>query len=150
MMEVTITCSECGSAVHVHPDATGDIAKCSICSHETNVKFNADHEKGNLLCCPLCERQDFYKQKDFNRKIGVTLFVLAAIASIWTYGISFIILYLFDLLLFKKLGSIVICYKCGTIFRKVGNLASISGFNHEMHDRIVYSDHDFKGEQLSH
>lgn len=46
-----------------------------------DVNFTNDHEAGILKDCPICARQDFYKQKDFNRKIGVALFVVAAILS---------------------------------------------------------------------
>jgi uncharacterized C2H2 Zn-finger protein len=149
-MEVTITCPECGSGIHVLPNVQATQAQCEICQHQVAVKFSAKHETGELCQCPVCERKDFYQQKDFNRKIGVTLFVLAAIASIWTYGLSFVALWLVDLVLFKKLGSIVICYKCQTIFRKVKNLNEIRPFDHEMNDRVVYADHDFEGKPLSH
>lgn len=149
-MSVTFTCSDCGSAIDVYPDKNADKVKCEICQNEMKANFNEDHENGIVKDCPCCGRKDFYKQKDFNRKIGVALFILAAILSIWTYGISFIVLYIFDFFLFKKLGEIVICYKCNTIFRNVENVADIHPFNHEMNDRIVYSDHDFQGEQLDH
>jgi hypothetical protein len=150
MMTVTMTCPECGSAIHVEPNKDLTTAKCKICSHELPVKFTAEHEQGILKTCPCCERKDFYSQKDFNRKIGVILFVLAAILSIWTYGISFIVLYIFDLLLFKKLGLIAICYKCQTIFRGVANVKEIHGFDHEMNDRIIYADHNFEGRPPEH
>lgn len=150
MMEVTITCSECKSGVHVLPSVEANLAKCDVCEHETPVKFQQDHLNGCLKDCPVCDRKDFYSQKDFNRKIGVMLFVIAAILSIWTYGISFIVLYIFDLILFKYLGKIAICYNCQTIFRKVENIEEIHGFNHEMNDRIVYSGHDFQGKPLEH
>lgn len=150
MMEVTLTCQKCGSAVNVYPSVDAHIAKCPICEQEHAVKFSLDHQNGVLRDCPCCSRKDFYKQKDFNRKIGVFLFVLAAILSIWTYGISFIVLYLFDLILYKKLGEVVSCYKCQTLFRKVSNIKDIQPFDHEMNDRIVYADHDFGGQGLSH
>lgn len=150
MMEVTLTCSECGSGIHVHPDQEAKIAKCEVCSNEMAVSFNEDHMNGVLKDCPCCARKDFYSQKDFNRKIGVTLFVIAAILSIWTYGISFVVLYALDFFLFRRLSMVAICYKCNTIFRQLTNMSDIHGFNHEMNDRIVYSDHDFGGEQLEH
>lgn len=149
-MEVTFTCPECGSAISVHPDQSATVAECKICQHKLPVKFDQNHADNNLVDCPCCGRKDFYKQKDFNRKIGVILFVIAAILSIWTYGISFIVLYLFDLILFRKLGEIAICYKCQTVFRKVANIAQIPGFDHEMNDRIIYADHDFGGKPLEH
>ena len=101
MMTVQLTCENCGSGIHVYPDAKADKAKCDICNHEHSVQFSQEHEEGTLKSCPSCGRKDFYGQRDFNRKIGVALFVIAAIASIWTYGISFIVLYAFDFFLFK-------------------------------------------------
>lgn len=149
-MTVTITCPECSSAISVYPDSNAHHAKCDICGHEAQVHFNENHEKGILKDCPCCQRKDFYKQKDFNRKVGVILFVIAAILSIWTYGLSLVALWLVDFFLFGKLGNIAICYKCSTIFRNVTNIKDIHDFNHEMNDRIVYSDHDFGGKVLDH
>ncbi len=150
MMEVQITCKECGSSVEVHPDHNAAKVACEVCKHVTDVKFTQEHEHGILKECPVCERMDFYKQKDFNRAIGVGLFVIAAILSIWTYGMSLVALYLVDLFLFRKLALVAICYKCRTNFRKIANMTAIRDFDHEMNDRIVYLDHDFKGKPLSH
>lgn len=123
---------------------------CDVCQHVTPVQFTEKHEQSCLKECPVCTRQDFYKQKDFNRAIGVGLFVMAAIASIWTFGLSLVALYLVDLFLFRKLAMVAICYKCRTNFRKLKNMSDIREYDHEMNDRIVYSDHDFKGKPLSH
>lgn len=150
MMEVQITCNSCGSSVEVLPDHTAKKCQCEVCQHITEVNFTPAHEEGTLKDCPVCARMDFYKQKDFNRKIGVALFVIAAILSIWTYGLSLVVLYLCDLFLFRRLAMVVICYKCKTNFRKVKNVMEIGDYDHEMNDRIVYSDHDFKGKPLSH
>jgi len=149
-MQVQFTCTNCGSSIEVIPSEAAKHIQCSICLQNQDVHFTVEHEQGVLKECPCCQRHDFYSQKDFNRKIGVTLFVIAAIASIFTYGLSFFVLWIFDYFLFKKLGSIAICYKCQTIFRKVSNINEIRPFDHEMNDRIIYSDHDFKGRPLSH
>lgn len=150
MMEVQITCPTCGSSIEVLPDHHAAKVECDVCKHVLDVKFTHEHEEGLLKECPVCTRMDFYKQKDFNRAIGVALFVVAAILSIWTYGLSLVALYLVDLFLFRKLSLVAICYKCKTNFRKVKNIEEIRDFDHEMNDRIVYSDHDFKGKPLSH
>lgn len=150
MMSVQITCSGCGSSVEIHPELSAHKVECEVCKHVTDVTFNQNHMDGNLKECPVCTRQDFYKQKDFNRKIGVALFVLAAILSVWTYGLSLVALYLVDLFLFRKLALVAICYKCRTNFRNLLNMSEIRDYDHEMNDRIVYADHDFKGKPLSH
>lgn len=149
-MRVQFTCQSCGSSIEVHPSLEAPKVKCEICSNEQEVTFTASHLENKLESCPCCLRQDFYAQKDFNRKIGVILFVIAAILSIWTYGMSLVVLWLVDLFLFSKLPKVAACYKCNTLFRDVANMDQIPAFNHEMNDRIVYSDHDFKGKSLEH
>jgi len=149
-MTVTMTCTECGSGINILPSTDAKAAECDVCQEKIAVQFNEEHLQGVLKDCPCCQRKDFYKQKDFNRKIGVILFVLAAIASIWTYGLSLIALWMVDFFLFRKLSQIAICYKCQTIFRNVANIEDIHDFNHEMNDRIIYSDHDFEGKPLEH
>lgn len=159
MMTVQFTCKNCGSGIHVYPSADAGVVKCDICQQEQTVHFDQLHVEGILKDCPSCERKDFYSQKDFNRKLGVILFVTAAIIStimLWRgmgpqwYLSTFIVLYGADFFLFRKLNQIAICYKCEAIFRNVKNINEIPGFNHEMHDRIVYSGHDFHGESLDH
>jgi hypothetical protein len=150
MMTLQITCPNCKSSVDVYADDHEVVTDCGVCGHHIPLKFTAAHAQAKLESCPVCERQDFYKQKDFNRIIGVSLFVIAAILSIWTYGLTLIALYLVDLFLFRKLNMVAVCYKCSTNFRGIANMGQIHDFNHEMHDRIVYSDHDFKGKPLSH
>jgi ribosomal protein L31 len=148
MMSVHITCSECGSGMEIKPDLEATKVKCDICQHISDVKFEASHMQDELKTCPCCQRKDFYQQKDFNRKLGVVFFVIAAILSIWTYGLSLLALYLIDLGLFRRLRNIAICYNCHTIFRNVSNINEIAGFDHEMNDRIIYAGHDFQGKGL--
>lgn len=159
MMTVHFTCKNCGSGIHVYPEVSANRVQCDVCQHEQEVLFNQNHSESILKDCPGCGRQDFYSQKDFNRKLGVIIFVIAAIIStimLWVglgpqwYLSTFVVLYAVDFFLFRRLNQIAICYKCEAIFRDVKNINKIPGFNHEMHDRIVYSDHDFHGKNLDH
>lgn len=144
-MTVQATCPDCGSSIEFSSNQTAGTVVCSICQYHLPVHLTSEHQQGQLKQCPICERKDFYQQKDFNRKLGVLLFVIAAIFSIWTYGITLIVLYLVDLFLFSRLGSVVVCYKCDTNFRHVKNITEIGPFDHEYNDRIKYADHDFQG-----
>ncbi|MDO9183698.1 MAG: hypothetical protein Q7U04_14890 [Bacteriovorax sp.] len=159
MMTAHFTCKNCGSGVHVYPSLEAKIVKCEVCQNEQTVHFDQNHIESILKDCPSCERKDFYSQKDFNRKLGVIFFVIAALIStfmLWKgmgpqwYLSTFIVLYALDFFLFRRLNQIAICYKCDAIFRDVKNIDEIQGFNHEMHDRIVYSDHNFEGKPLDH
>jgi hypothetical protein len=159
MMTVLFTCKNCGSGIHVYPSTEASKIQCDICQMEQVVHFTKEQEESVLKDCPGCERKDFYSQKDFNRKLGVMLFVLAAIIStilLW-FGINplwylstFVFLYILDFILFRRLKQIAICYKCSAIFHDVNNIHEIRGFDHEMNDRIVYSDHNFHGKPLDH
>jgi hypothetical protein len=159
MMTVLFTCKNCGSGIHVYPSTEASKIQCDICQVEQEVHFTKEQEESVLKDCPGCERKDFYSQKDFNRKLGVMLFVLAAIIStilLW-FGINplwylstFVFLYILDFILFRRLKQIAICYKCNAIFHDVNNIQEIRGFDHEMNDRIVYSDHNFHGKPLDH
>lgn len=158
-MTVHFTCKNCGSGIHVYPEVSATKIRCDVCQHEESVHFTHEHEQSLLKECPGCSRKDFYSQKDFNRKLGVIIFVIAAIIStimLWIglgpawYLSTFIVLYAMDFFLFRRLNLIAICYKCNAIFRNVKNISEIPGFNHEMHDRIVYADHNFHGKPLDH
>lgn len=150
MMSVQFICDECGSGVEVYPSTKNTLVVCDVCNHNFEAHFTPKHEASELETCPKCERKDFYIQKDFNRKLGVLFFVVAAILSIWTYGLSLVALFILDFFLFQRLRTIAVCYKCNTIFRNASNFKELAGFNHEMNDRIVYSDHDFDGKKLEH
>ena len=137
-MEATLTCSGCGSAISVRPSLEARLAKCRVCAKEEDIRFDAMHMDAVLKTCPRCGCGDFYCQKDFNRRLGVALFAVAAVLSIWTYGLSFVVLWLADLYLYRVLGKVVVCYKCSTVFRRVGNAGDIAPFDHEKNDRIIY------------
>ena len=147
-MTVHFTCKSCGSGIHVYPKIDASLIQCDVCNEKQQVDFTSDHCQGSLRECPGCKRQDFYSQGDFNRKIGVILFVIAAIFSIFTYGISLILLWVIDMFLFKRLPQIAICYKCKAVLRQVANIGDIKPFDHEKNDRIVYADDDFKENTL--
>ena len=141
-LSAQITCPECSSSIEVYLNNDSSHAKCTVCSHEVEIHLTDEHRSDKLNSCVVCQRRAFYKQKDFNRIVGVTLFIIAAILSIWTYGLSFVVLWLLDMFLFKKLSLIAICYKCTTIYRGAANIGEIGEFDHQLHDRIVYSDYD--------
>jgi hypothetical protein len=92
-----------------------------------------------LHLCPFCKKQDFYKQKDFNPLIGRIIFIIAAILSLFTYGLSFIVFYIIDFFLYKKIPFLVLCYYCGSHFRDVLRIHEIKEFDHYKADMIKYN-----------
>ena len=68
MMEVTLTCQECGSGIHIHPNQNTTDVACPICQTINSVKFNAEHEDSIVKDCPKCERKRFLSTKRLQPK----------------------------------------------------------------------------------
>ena len=124
-MTVLFTCPDCGSAVHVLPRVETPDLKCEQCQHEFKAHFNPQHEQGQVDTCAGCERKDFYSQADFNRKLGVLIYLIPTAICLF-FGlivgiVSFFLFWLLDVFLFRQLPKIVVCYHCNTIYRKAAN-----------------------------
>lgn len=143
-LTIQLTCSNCQSSIEIYPSAKASAALCDICQHTMPVYFTKSMESGDIDQCPGCGTYDLYYQKDFNRKLGVLLFILASIASFWTYGLSFIVLYALDFFLFQKLHWVLCCYKCSTLIRNCNNVKQFKPFDHEKNDRIIYNKEQFQ------
>jgi hypothetical protein len=74
-------------------------------------------EKGIIDSCILCGKELFYLQKDFNRTLGCTIFVIGAIVGIFTYGIGLLVAAAMDWYLYYKLPEVTVCYFCNSIYR---------------------------------
>jgi len=70
-----------------------------------------------LRRCLRCGLERLYVQKDFNKKVGLGVFVLAALLSVPTWGLSLLAATLVDLALYLLLGDVALCYGCGTQHR---------------------------------
>ena len=77
--------------------------------------------------CAMCDCNTVYVQKDFNRTLGVSIFLLGALLFLlcaWKNRLvegtlvwaAFV---LADALLFKFLPDVTICYKCYAQYRQV-------------------------------
>lgn len=81
--------------------------------------------------CPACGGADFYRQKDFNQVLGYGVIIVGAILVPYTYGLSLLVLGLVDLLLYHRVADLIVCYRCGSLYRgfKVDRVA-IEPFDH--------------------
>ena len=76
--------------------------------------------------CAVCECPTVYVQKDFNRTLGMTIFIVGAVISLILYGFNhvwaaFAVLLgcaAIDGLLYKVLPDVTICYKCYAQYRR--------------------------------
>jgi hypothetical protein len=69
--------------------------------------------------CRICGSPHLYWQKDFDQRIGCAAIGLGAVLVPWTYGISLAVLALADLLLYRLLPRVAVCYVCRARYRGV-------------------------------
>ena len=82
--------------------------------------------------CPVCECRQFYLMKSFNQFLGLVIMVIGIVLVPVTYGLSLPVFCLIDWLLYKKIQTIVCCYKCGTEFRNFNYPKRLKPFMHHI------------------
>jgi len=109
---------ECGREVVQSLDQDARPAVCPGCGQTAQgVARDAAADGGLLSHCARCGVDRLYVQKDFNKKAGLWVFVVAAVLSVPTWGLSLVAATLIDLLLYYSLGDATLCYGCGAVHR---------------------------------
>lgn len=96
-----------------------------------------EHPAEPLTACPLCDCRDLFVRKDFPRKLGLAIVVVAAVTFValasmrqWFY-LGAIVLAgaaILDALLYCIVPRITVCYRCRTEFRRVPLNPAHGGF----------------------
>ena len=114
---IAFVCPGCDRAVHrTLEDAPVEIA-CAACGRPEPLERAHGAADRLLERCRRCGEQRLYVQKDFNRTVGLWVFVIAAILSVPTWGLSLLAATAIDLGLYFLLGDVTLCYACGTQHR---------------------------------
>jgi len=106
---------------------------CRRCGQEhraTPTPKNALHR------CWICDCERLYRQRDFNRKLGLAVVAVAAVFSIKTYGLSLLAAALIDLLLYLMLPEIALCYHCEAIHRGFTLSKDMESYDLATHERF--------------
>jgi hypothetical protein len=93
--------------------------------------------------CVICDCPKLYVQKDFNRTVGVAIFLLGAVLFLicaWFHRLvegtliwaAFV---LADALLYKYLPNVTICYQCHTQYRDYADNPAHSAFELELAEK---------------
>lgn len=129
-------------------------APCPSCAKRTTLLLSADNEPHCQGCgkpllpyltddlrdeifapqCPVCGAAHLYRQKDFNRRLGVTLVVVGIALAYFTYGLSLLAVTLIDWFLFRRVKEVGCCYRCGLQLRKSPLVAKLEPFSLQLHD----------------
>ncbi|HEU4401736.1 MAG TPA: hypothetical protein VFT43_06485 [Candidatus Polarisedimenticolia bacterium] len=118
LMSIAFVCDGCDRPIALRIERPRAGIDCPACGRSHLLRVNeATITSGRIDRCLRCGLDRLYVQKDFNRKVGLGIFVLAAILSVPTWGLSLLAATLVDLTLYYVLGDVTICYGCGTQHR---------------------------------
>jgi hypothetical protein len=115
--------------------------QCPRCDHLLRLSDAATDT--TLPACAVCGNAELYKKKDFPHSLGMTILVLACLASTVTYWLydkwlTWAILIgsaAFDGLLYLWVKDVIVCYRCGAHFRGVPDNPEHKPFELTIHER---------------
>ena len=125
-MRVTLNCPDCGSALSFESADAPAAATCGGCGSIIPLTLSDGVRTDQTVdLCPLCSGSDFYVRRDFDPKWGLTVVIIAVLISAGFYWfgldlIAYAVLGLFtliDLLVYRCLKDLTVCYRCHTLFR---------------------------------
>jgi hypothetical protein len=138
-MEIEFLCPDCRNANAYEVSEAAAAFKCRSCGKDFGPVASYLDPQTGLQRCVICGCRDLYTQKDFSRKVGCTIAAVGAILAPFTKLISLFVCALIDLLLYRLLPTILICYRCKSIYRDFPLNAEHQPFNLGINDRYQAS-----------
>ena len=113
----TLRCPHCGAGAWTVPEPGRAFERCAICG---------------------CDR--FFRQKDFNKVLGLLVVIVAAVFVPATYGLSMAAAFLVDWALYARTPELVRCYRCKSEYRNFPIPDRIKLYDHYTAEMIQVSD----------
>ena len=133
MFEIEFRCAQCDRHNALELEENTRVI-CEHCKKDYGEPNSFSSEEG-ISRCAICGCRDLFIQKDFNRKVGITIVVIGAILAPFTKLISLFVCALIDLILYRVLPMITVCYRCHSIYRGFPSNLHHEGFNLGINDR---------------
>ncbi len=115
---------------------------CEACDQTTPFTEREVKPDQEVKVCPVCSCDEFYLQKDFNRRLGFFVVIisglLAFLLMLQEHILGFIVLLAvtgLDVFIYSKLRTVTVCYKCHTIFRSFPRCEEHRGFDLEAEEK---------------
>jgi len=142
-MEINTFCPECENGIFLPGMPKPGPIPCKRCGKGREATGNGELDaQGAVSKCGLCGGTEFYRQKDFNTKLGLWLMVIMIVSAL-VFNRWFIHILIgfaaLDLALYFGLGDIIICYKCRAIYRGFPISPKIEGFDLKTHDQYEFN-----------
>jgi hypothetical protein len=97
--------------------------------------------EGAVAKCGICGGSEFYRQKDFNTKLGLWMVgLIVGIALIFNRWLIPILVggAVLDTALYFLLPDVVVCYACRAIYRGLPVNPKVEGFDLKIHDKYAF------------
>lgn len=119
-VDLSYPCPSCGTVNRrtLPLDAGASGIPCRACEAPLHFQAAGAVQPGRAVTsCAACGDDKLYIQKDFNRALGCLIVGVGAALVPWTYGLSLAACALLDLVAYRMLPMITVCYICGTRYR---------------------------------
>jgi len=109
----------------IPPSSSGELL-CPHCNTKVPLFMNDSISNRSIVtACVSCGHDTLYVQKDFNRRVGMTIVVLGIVASIYFFARSQPLLAmgalaltaLVDFVAYSLVREVTVCYSCHAIYR---------------------------------
>ena len=131
--EVNFACGTCGNGLVLPLDTPDAGVDCPRCGARAALRF-ADGS-GPRQRCSACGCDALFVQRDFNRILGLAIVGLGALFAVRTRFLSLVAATLLDVLLYRLLPRITVCYACNAIHRGVPIAPGHAAYDHHVEDR---------------
>jgi ribosomal protein S27E len=107
--------------------------RCKKCTNEQSLFLSESLKQRKILdVCPVCQKKDFYIQRDFPQQAGCLIVLIGALCVPWTYGLSLAVVAVLDFILYKMLPNITVCYHCLSKIRGIKPNPDHQAFDHNL------------------
>lgn len=131
MGSITWKCPSCKKYSEIEIIPTGDII-CRECGHKAGQFSSATFA---FEACPICTANQFYVSKDFNQALGCLIMLTGIVLVPKTHGLSLPVMALLDWLLYRKVPSMGVCYRCDAEFRGLSLPKRLKPFMHHVGEK---------------
>ena len=147
-MRVSVYCSECLARIELPPPQETLSGSVSCPSRHSSIAFShSDAVRGGerVDVCSRCSSTALFTQKDFDQRLGCAILAAGAAVALgvsWRFGgIWFVPVLLAvaaaDLVLARRVASVVICYQCNTEYRGVANASATRSYDPHVAERFA-------------
>jgi hypothetical protein len=138
-VSLAFACPSCGAPVEGPLAPETEAMDCPSCKTTTPLpEASALAASRAADVCPVCGCRDLYRQKDFNRRLGLSIAAIGLLTGPFTYWISTVATIVFDAVLYAVVPFVAVCYACESQQRGFDPKRGPPAFDIAIHDAYKF------------